>query len=130
MHANNVCHFAIQALDVERAKAFYSSVFGWKFRPWGPPEFYLIETGNEDFPGIQGALQKRQGPVGDGANGFECSITVSEVDETRGKIIEYGGEIIHEKFEIDSVGTIVKFCDTEGNIACVIEYAADLEQQR
>ena len=33
-------HLAINADDVPRAKAFYESVFGWRFQPWGPPEYY------------------------------------------------------------------------------------------
>jgi hypothetical protein len=40
---NKLAHFAIEAEDVERALKFYESVFGWRFSPWGPPEFYLIE---------------------------------------------------------------------------------------
>ena len=36
-------HFAINADDVQRAKAFYEKVFGWAFNPWGPPNFYRDE---------------------------------------------------------------------------------------
>jgi len=45
MHANNIRHFAIGADDLDRARAFYESVFGWRFEAWGPPGFYLIHTG-------------------------------------------------------------------------------------
>ena len=66
MHANNVCHFAIHADDVGRARTFYEQVFGWRFEEWGPPDFYLIKTSNEQSPGILGALQKRTQPLGEG----------------------------------------------------------------
>ena len=44
---NNSRFFAINADDVPRARKFYETVFGWSFEPWGPPGFYLIETGKE-----------------------------------------------------------------------------------
>lgn len=123
MHANNVAHFAIHADNVERAKTFYENAFGWKFTEWGPPDFYLIETGNEASPGIRGALQKRQEPLGSGFNGFECSISVANIKEATAAIIECGGNIVLQEVEIPMVGRIVKFSDTEGNVACAVQYA-------
>ena len=57
---NNVDFFAINADDVPRARKFYAAVFGWSFEPWGPPGFYLIETGQERMTAIRGALQERR----------------------------------------------------------------------
>ena len=57
---NNVKHFAIHADDIQRARTFYEKTFGWKFKPWGPPGFYLIQTGTDDDPGVHGALQGRR----------------------------------------------------------------------
>ena len=111
MHGNNVCHFAIHAEDLDRAKQFYENVFGWRFEEWGPPDFYLIQTGTPEEPGIRGALQKRQSPVGDSFNGFEVDI------------VEHGGKIVFEEVEIPTVGRIVKFEDTEKNVVCAIQYA-------
>lgn len=120
MHANNVSHFAIHASDVGRAKTFYENVFGWRFEEWGPQDFYLIQTGNEQSPGILGALPKRTEPLGAGCNGYECSISVVDIKETEASIIKNGGTII----EIPNVGLFVKFSDTEGNVACAIQYFA------
>ena len=120
---NNVCHFAIHADDLPRARLFYESVFGWRFRPWGPPDFFLIATGDADHPGIHGALQKRQKPIdGPGIIAFECSVSVDDVDATSAAIVEHGGEITFDKFEIPTVGHIVQFKDTEGNVACAVQY--------
>ena len=55
--ANHVKFFAITADDVERARRFYESAFGWTFEDWGPPGFYLIHGA-----GLQGALQGRDAP--------------------------------------------------------------------
>ena len=124
MHAYNVCHFAIHASDVERAREFYEKVFGWRFEEWGPPDFYLIKTGNEQSPGILGALQKRIQPLGDGCNGFECSISVANIKEAETSIVENGGAIVVKLIEIPTVRLMIKFTDTEGNVACAIQYFA------
>ena len=56
----NVDFFAINADDVPRARKFYEAVFGWSFEPWGPPGFYLIETGPARMTTVHGALQERR----------------------------------------------------------------------
>ncbi len=122
MHSNNVCHFAIHADDVARAKVFYQQVFGWQFDEWGPPDFYLIKTGHVDDPGILGALQKRTQPLGAGFNGYECSISVEDVKAIGEKVVEHGGKIVFNLMEIPTVGLLIKFTDTEGNLACAIQY--------
>lgn len=122
MHANNVCHFAIHVDNVERAKLFYQRVFGWRFEEWGPPDFYLIETGNDESPGILGALQKRTEPRGTGFSGYECSISVKDVLKIEASIVECGGRILMKPVEIPTVGVLIKFADTDGNVACAIQY--------
>ena len=82
--ANHLAHFAIHADDLGRAKKFYSSVFGWKFEPWGPPDFYMIKDSKGSDPGVFGSLQKRDTPLGEtkAMLGFDCTIAVKSVDET------------------------------------------------
>ena len=50
-----VVHFEIHADDPERAISFYNSVFDWEFQKWeGPLEYWMIITGAEGTPGING----------------------------------------------------------------------------
>jgi predicted enzyme related to lactoylglutathione lyase len=50
-----VVHFEIAANDPDKAAAFYQEVFGWKITKWeGPQEYWLVETGEEGEPGING----------------------------------------------------------------------------
>lgn len=92
---NNVSFFAIQADDVNRARRFYSAVFAtWRFEPWGPPGFYLIHTGDEQSPGILGAMHQRHEPAtGNGTREFLCTISVDDIDATIGAIEANGGSI-------------------------------------
>ena len=123
MHANQVVHFTIHADDVERARIFYETVFGWSFEEWGPPDFYLIQTGTEEDRGIRGALQKRTEPIsGSDMIGFECSISVANVNAACEAIEQHGGQIVVKEMEIPNVGSLIKFSDTEGNLACAVQY--------
>ena len=115
---NDVAFFAINADDVPRARQFYQTVFGWRFAPWGPPGFYLIETGDEQNADPKGALQERRELVPDHRMlGYECTIEVADIDKTIRAIEAGGGRLAAPKFHIPTVGTIAYFFDTEGNVA-------------
>src|ERR1700759_692078 len=102
--ANNLASFAIHCDDVPRARKFYEKVFGWKFEPWGPPDFYLIHTGPPDDPGVQGLLQARhQQRSGTGLNGFECTIAVDDLDQILRAVESAGGKVIMQKAHIPTV---------------------------
>ena len=126
--AANISHFAINADDVARARRFYESVFSWKFSAWGPPDFFQIQTGDEDDPGVRGALQRRR-ELAPGVRilGFECSIAVRDVDATATVVRSSGGRVIMEKTTIAGVGHLIFFEDTEGNIAGAMQYDSAAE---
>ena len=117
---NKLSHFAIEADDVERALAFYETVFGWRFSPWGPPGFYLIEGA-----GVHGALQRRREPVPTGRKGFECSFAVDDIDRTCSLIEGAGGRLLGPQHAIPTIGRMRQFADTEGNEAIICQYLPD-----
>ena len=115
--ANSVDFFAINADDVPRARQFYSTVFGWGFEPWGPPGFYLIATGQKPAGSHSGGLQERRELVpGQKMIGFECTISVENIDQTIRAIEANGGKLAAPKFHIPTVGTVAYFMDPEGNV--------------
>ena len=120
---NNLASFAIHADDVGRCRRFYEAVFGWRFEPWGPPEFYLVHTGSDERPGIQGLMHKRQEPRGvGGPNCFECTIAVDDLEAVTTAIERHGGSILMRKAPIPTVGTLTKFTDPEGNVLGAMAY--------
>jgi predicted enzyme related to lactoylglutathione lyase len=120
---HNVVHFAVQADDVERARRFYEAVFGWRFEPWGPPDFYRIRTGDEAHPGIEGALYQRHEPnPGTGMRGFRCTIAVDDIDKARAAVLAQGCKLTSEKSTIVGVGALIEFLDPEGNLVCAMQY--------
>ena len=122
MPNNYLARFAINADNVSRARDFYQKVFDWKFEPWGPPNFYLIKTGDAPVGGSGGLLQERRELVPGGRMiGFECSIVVENLDETIRAIESSGGKMVTAKFLIPTICTVAYFQDTEGNVAAVSE---------
>lgn len=123
---NRVVHFEINADNVERAATFYRAVFGWKIEPWGPPEYgYMhVETGDANEPGIDGGIWKGNGsrpPSGARLNAFNCSVEVSNIDETLKQVKDAGGAIAKEKAQIPGVGWLAMCIDTEGNTFGVMQ---------
>jgi predicted enzyme related to lactoylglutathione lyase len=118
---NTLSFFAINADDVPRARRFYETVFGWSFEPWGPPNFYLIETGKEQAAVRGGLQERRELAPGQKMIGFECTISVANIDRAIRAIEANGGRIAAPKYHIPTVGTVAYFFDTEGNVAGIIQ---------
>jgi hypothetical protein len=112
-------HFAINADNVPRAKAFYEQAFGWDFTPWGPPGFYQTRSAGEGF---LGALQGRRDIGGQVMPGMEISFGVEDIKATIAAIEAHGGKVIMQPFRIEGVGDLIFFQDTEGNIAGAMQY--------
>ena len=113
-------HFAINADDVSRAKQFYEAVFAWRFDPWGPPDYYQV---NNAGTGLKGALQESRELVpGVRMRGCETTFGVADLKATIAAIEASGGRIIMPPFRIESVGELIYFEDTEGNILGAMQY--------
>ena len=121
MVAKNIVHFDVHADDVARARKFYERVFEWRFSAWGPPDFFMIASGDESDPGIHGAVHDRP-KDSHRSVGFECTIAVDDVDAIAALIAKEGGQITVPKTVIPGVGELIQFKDTEGNIACAMRY--------
>lgn len=114
-----VVHFEIQAENPERAVAFYREVFGWTFNQWGGQDYWLITTGPDSEPGINGGLMRRRGPapsVGQPVNAYVCTVQVPSVDDYAVKAAAHGGNLVVPKMPIPGVGWLVYVVDPEGNI--------------
>ncbi len=123
---NAIRHFSIECGDVERAKAFYEAVFGWRIEPWGPPGYYQIFIGPHPAP--IGDLRGRREPLtGTGCSGYECTIGVTSLKDILPAIEAHGGRIASKPYRIEGVGDLAYFEDTEGNRAGVMEYWGEVQ---
>jgi len=120
-------HFAINADDFARARGFYETVFGWTFKPWGPPDFLQTWDAGET---LVAALQGRRDISGRRMPDFELSFAVDDIEKTAAAVRAAGGEIVMAPYEIEGVGKLIFFADTEGNIAGAMEYVEPAEPPR
>jgi predicted enzyme related to lactoylglutathione lyase len=122
--SNRVVHFEIHADKPERAIMFYKKVFDWKIHKWGEIEYWLITTGNDDEPGINGGLMPRMGDHNGEKSvisSYICTIDVSSLDDSIKAVAENGGKIVKAKREIKGVGWVAFAKDTEGNIFGIMQ---------
>ena len=110
---SRVVHFEIPADNTDRAIAFYSAAFGWKFQKWdGPMPYWMITTGPNDAPGINGGMLPRQQP----GQGVANTVDVKSVDESLAAVTKAGGKVALPKMAIPGVGSLAYGIDTEGNV--------------
>jgi uncharacterized protein len=108
-----VVHFEMGAEQPERAAKFYTEVFGWKIFRWeGPQPYWLVTTGEEGEPGINGGILNRSPGMPPTVN----TVQVESIDDTLARVNALGGSILRPKAAIPNVGWLAYCADTEGNI--------------
>jgi hypothetical protein len=121
----HLAHFSINANDMERAKKFYASAFGWSFQAFGPPGFYMIQ-GAGGPGGMYASLQARRDIVpGKSIFGLECTLAVDDSEKAEAAIKKAGGKIVMPRSVIAGVGKLFFFEDPEGNIIGAMQYDAN-----
>ena len=117
-----VVHFEIPADDVDRAKEFYGSVFGWQLQTMsmGDSDYTIAMTTPTDEQtqqpteagGINGGMMQRTphtpAPV--------ITIDVEEIDQSLKEIESRGGSTVTPRTAIPGMGAFAYFKDPEGNV--------------
>jgi predicted enzyme related to lactoylglutathione lyase len=98
--SNRVVHFEIPSDNPEKCAGFFTEVFGWKFQQFGDRPYLLATTGDENEPGINGAIMQK---VGQGQPIIN-TISVDNIDETMVHIENAGGKIVKPKRAIPTIG--------------------------
>jgi len=117
---NRVVHFEISAYEPERAADFYTKVFGWEIKKWdGGFDYWMVMTGDEKEPGIDGAIMKRSLPKG---SSTVNTVTIEDAEQIKEKIIQAGGKQVTDFEIIPKVGKFAYFEDTEGNLFGILQW--------
>lgn len=110
---SRVVHFEMVGDDPERMAKFYADVFGWKVQKWeGPMEYWLVITGEEGTPAINGGFGRRTKPD-------EGTTNTIEVDDAKAAVAAVemnGGKVVNPLHPVPGVGWQAYCKDTEGNL--------------
>jgi predicted enzyme related to lactoylglutathione lyase len=112
-------HFEIHASDPQRLIKFYGGFFGWQFTAWADQPYWLVKTGEQGTPGIDGGLMQRRGPPPPemaAVNAFVCTVDVADLDTMVGKLVELGGVVALPKMPVPAVGWLAYGKDPDGNL--------------
>ena len=127
-----IVHFEIPADDVEKAKKFYTDLFGWKIEKLSvtddsrltsaataqPIEYWIITTTDDKGnKALGGGIMKRQMPEHQVTN----YIGVKSLDEYSSKVEKLGGKVIAPKRTVPGMGYFALCIDTENNAFAIWE---------
>ena len=114
---NRPTHFEILTDNPEEIIPFYEAVLGWKAATWdGPQTYWLMTTGSEDTPGINGAIMGRHFD-----QAVINTINVESLEKTLEQVEAHGGRLINGPNEVPGVGTHAYCADPDGILFGVME---------
>lgn len=108
----SIVWFEVPADDLNRAKKFYQSMFGWKFAklPAAINNYWHIDTGGKDAS-PDGGMMPRMHPQQPITN----YISVPSVSKASAKVEKLGGTVCKPKTAVPGMGYFSICLDTEGN---------------
>ena len=116
MVTNPVVWFEIYVQDIDRAKAFYESVFQVKLERLDSPAATMWSFPMAlDQMGAPGALVQMDG-VSSGGNSTMVYFTCEDCAVEAARANAHGGQVHREKMSIGEYGFIALVTDTEGNM--------------
>ena len=120
MQKGDIVHFEVNTKDPQRAKKFYSTVFGWKYKDSEIPgiEYYLVDGAT---PG--GAINPMQE---DG--GIVVYFGTDDIDKTLKAIRDNGGRS-DDKQPIPGQGWFASCADADGNKFSVVQSDATVTME-
>jgi uncharacterized protein len=121
---SRVVHFEIQASQPAALIDFYTALLGRNFSKQQGMEYWLIDTGPADQPGINGGLLPRPGAAPaemQAVNAFVCTVGVDALDETLATNADLGGGVALPKMAVPGIGWLAYVKDPDGNILGLLQ---------
>jgi hypothetical protein len=107
---HKITYIEFTSTDIERTKQFYSTVFGWQFKNWGPD---YISFGGQ---GVEGGGFCKTDPHEAQAKSAPLVVLYSaDLEATEAAIVAAGGSIVVPNFAFPG-GRRFHFSDGVGNV--------------
>ena len=119
MPHGDITHIDIPVTDMDRAKGFYTTLFGWQIAEL---------PGFEGYPMWQAPNKISGGGLAPRSEGFtqpRSYVEVDSIDETVAKAKDAGGKVLMEKSEISPTSWWAVIEDLDGNAIGLYEGSTD-----
>jgi predicted enzyme related to lactoylglutathione lyase len=99
-------YFDLTVHDLNQAREFFQRVFGWRFEKFPMPyEYYRIQAGPENEPGIDGGIGAvKDAPISGGDPMTQITVPVPDLDDVISRVLTGGGRIVEPKMPIPGIG--------------------------
>lgn len=112
----------LMTTDAEKAKAFYTKLFGWDTEEMSMPgmPYTVVKVGGKGIGGIMSMPKDAQGkpPM------WGAYVTVDDVDATARTAEQLGAKLLVPPRDIPGVGRFCVIQDLQGAVISVITYVA------
>lgn len=119
MAHGDITHIDIPVADKQRAKDFYSALFGWKFQEYPGYEDYPMWQAPNEISG--GGLSQRE----DGFTQPRSYVEVDSIDDILTAAKEHGGAVVVDRQPISETSWLAVFADPDGNQIGLYEGTTD-----
>lgn len=117
--AGEVVHFEVPYDDADRARAFYTEVFGWNLEQMPGMDYTFVQTGETAESGmpanpgyIGGGMFSRQPDIPTPV----ITINVDDIASAREAVTAHGGALVGDVDQVGDMGWAAYFTDSEGNL--------------
>ncbi len=114
----SVTHFEIYAEGLPGLATFYRELFDWKIEQAPGIDYFRIQTGSAENPGIAGGMLRR--PI-QGPRSWVHYVHVDSIDQTIERVEKLGGKMIYPKTAVPKAAWYAVVEDPEGNIFSVYQ---------
>ena len=119
MAHGDITHIDIPVADTERAKRFYSTLFGWQINE---------VPGFEGYPMWQAPNQISGGGLAPRSDGFtqpRSYVEVDSIEQTLAQAVEHGARVVMDRQPISETSWWAVFEDPDGNTIGLYEGTTD-----
>jgi uncharacterized protein len=111
MSHGQITHIELPADDLDRARRFYSELFGWELGEMeGFPNYLLFRFGPIESAG--GGIGLRGSTTGERLRVY---VETDSIDDVVSRVAELGGSVVEPRTEIPGQGWYAVINDSEGN---------------
>jgi predicted enzyme related to lactoylglutathione lyase len=116
---NSICHIEFDVTDLERSRAYYEGLFGWRFSDFGIPSMIVFGQGDSHIGGLMQVEEVKA------SSSPSLWFRVEDLDTMLTKAESLGGKVFSGRSEVPGVGWSAVVDDPDGNHIGLVQYRED-----